>query len=388
MSFRIGDVVSDYEVIGRLGAGGMGEVYKVRNLISDRIEALKILLPDLQAAPELAERFIREIKVHASLQHANIAALHTALRVDNQLFMVLEYVEGLTIRELLSNGPVELSDGIDYIGQTLCALAYAHERGVTHRDIKPSNIMVTPARIVKLMDFGIASKADDNRLTRSGMAMGSVYYMSPEQVSAKPVDGRSDLYSIGVTLFQLVTGRFPFEGDNEYAIMSGHVQGKPVPPSHYNPSLPPMLSDIILRSLEKEPGLRFQNALEFRSALEAVRKSEGMGNLGLPRTPPPDVRTPQDATRIRPTTTPLGTPLAAPLATPSTGTMGQTPDPARLEVVRKLLAAYIGPIAGVLVTRASRKATTLEELYNQLAKEIPGSDDREKFLRAVLGSRR
>lgn len=366
MSFQVGETVGDYEIVGRLGAGGMGEVYKVRNLISDRLEALKVLLPDLQAAPDLAERFIREIKLHASLQHPNIAALFTALRLNNQLLMLLEFVDGQTIRELLSAGPVPIHRSVDYISQTLCALSYSHGHGVTHRDIKPSNIMVTPQHVVKLMDFGIASKATDNRLTRSGMAMGSVYFMSPEQVAAKPVDGRSDLYSIGVTLFNLVTGRYPFEGDNEYAIMNGHVQGAPTHPAKYNPNVPPALADAILKALEKDPARRFQTALDFRTALEAIP-------AGTAQTVPP----------VPPVHNPV-----TPVATPSTGTLGQAPDPTKLEAARKHLAAYIGPIAGVIVTRAAKKVATLEELYELVAREIPGRDDRDKFLRTVMGSRR
>ncbi len=156
MSYEVGSRVGDYEVLQVLGAGGMGCVYKVRNVISDRVEAMKVLLPDLERDPDLANRFMREIKVQASLVHPNIAALHTALRIDNQLLMLMEYVEGVTLENRMESGAVPIDQAVDYIAQVLSALSYAHGRGVVHRDIKPANMMITPGGVVKLMDFGIA----------------------------------------------------------------------------------------------------------------------------------------------------------------------------------------------------------------------------------------
>src|SRR5690242_21873450 len=141
MSLDIGNRIGDYEIVATLGAGGMGKVFKVRNVISDRIEAMKVLLPDLEQQPELADRFMREIKVQASLQHPNIAALHTALRVDNQLIMLIDFVEGNTIESLQRSGPIPVPKAIDYVRQVLLALSYAHSHGVIHRDIKPANMM-------------------------------------------------------------------------------------------------------------------------------------------------------------------------------------------------------------------------------------------------------
>src|SRR5581483_10140915 len=165
MAFQVGDRVGDYEVIAVLGAGGMGRVYKVRNVISERVEAMKVLLPNLANEPDLADRFIREIKVLASLNHPNIAALHTALRIENQLVMIMELVEGITLEERLRQGPIPLSDTLRYVDQVLAALSYAHARGIIHRDIKPANMMLTAGGVVKLMDFGIAKPAGDRRLT-------------------------------------------------------------------------------------------------------------------------------------------------------------------------------------------------------------------------------
>src|SRR5436305_15107221 len=271
MNLQIGSTIGDYQVVGILGAGGMGKVYKVRNVISDRVEAMKVLLPDLANAPELADRFLREIKVQASLEHPNIASLHTAVRVENQLVMLMEFVEGVTLDQKLKHGPLPPADALNYIMQVLSALEYAHARGVVHRDIKPANMMLTPGGVVKLMDFGIARSSADHKLTQTGTTVGSLYYMSPEQIQGvNAPDARSDLYSVGVTLYELVTGKRPFDGDSQFSIMSAHLQSTPTPPIALDPKLPQALNDIILLSVAKDPAHRFQSAGAFRQALSNV----------------------------------------------------------------------------------------------------------------------
>ena len=156
MAEETGKRIGDYEILGVLGAGGMGQVFKVRNVISDRVEAMKILLPDLAGRQDLADRFLREIKVLAALNHPNIAALRTALTLGNQLVMVMEYVEGTSLATRLERGPIATAEAVNYVDQVLAALSYAHQRQVIHRDIKPANMMLTPEGVVKLMDFGIA----------------------------------------------------------------------------------------------------------------------------------------------------------------------------------------------------------------------------------------
>jgi serine/threonine-protein kinase len=274
MNYEIGSRVGDYEVLEVLGAGGMGRVYKVRNVISDRVEAMKILLPNLEGDADLADRFMREIKVQASLDQPNIAALHTALRLDNQLFMLMEYVEGVTIDVVLRSGRIPIDKAIDYTAQVLSALSYAHAHGVVHRDLKPANMILTPSGVVKLMDFGIARMVADRKLTQTGGAVGSIYYMSPEQIKGGvAVDARSDLYSLGISLYEMVTGARPFKGDSEYSIMAAHLETTPPPPIQLDPKLPPALSEIILMCLEKDPAQRFQTADALRAALLSVRGS-------------------------------------------------------------------------------------------------------------------
>jgi serine/threonine protein kinase len=271
MDYEIGSRAGDYKILDVLGAGGMGKVYKVQNVISDRIEAMKVLLPNLEGDPELADRFVREIKVQASLDHPNIAALHTALRLDNQLMMLMEFVEGVTLEHMLKSGPIPITRSVDYVAQVLSALSYAHSHGVVHRDIKPANIILTPTGTIKLMDFGIAKLAVDRKLTQTGATVGSLYYMSPEQINgATDLDSRTDIYSLGVALYEIVTGARPFQGDSEYSIMSAHLEKTPVPLLQIDPSLPPALNAVVLMSIEKDPEKRFQSADAFRTALLSV----------------------------------------------------------------------------------------------------------------------
>ncbi len=267
---KIGDSIGDYQIIGILGAGGMGKVYKVKNVISDRVDALKILLPNLADDPELADRFTREIKVLASLNHPNIAGLRTAFRLDNQLLMVMEFVEGKTLDDRTKEpGPIPVPDAINYITQALSALGYAHKQGIIHRDIKPANMMLTPDGIIKLMDFGIAKTKSDKKLTQTGTTMGSLFYMSAEQVQGNELDGRADLYSIGVSLYEMVTGARPFQGKSDFEIMVAQLQQAPLPPIQMVPNLPKALNDIILIAMEKDPAKRFQTAEAFSAAAAA-----------------------------------------------------------------------------------------------------------------------
>jgi eukaryotic-like serine/threonine-protein kinase len=291
--FVPGQRIGDYEILGVLGAGGMGKVYKVRNVISDRVEAMKILLANLAAKKELADRFLREIKLLASLDHPNIAKLNTALTFDNQLVMMMEYVEGVSLASRLQQGPIAPADAANYSDQVLGALSYAHKLNVIHRDVKPANMMLTPQGVVKLMDFGIARPNDEVAMTATGTTVGSLNYMSPEQVRGEPVDQRSDLYSLGVSLYEMVTGKLPFRGNSNYSVMSAHLQETPKPPIVERPDLPKGLSDAILMAMAKDPRQRFQTAEAFEVALRSVFPTVGPaivspipGTVRVPPAPP------------------------------------------------------------------------------------------------------
>ena len=273
MTEETGKRIGDYQILNELGSGGMGRVYRVRNVISDRIDAMKVLLPDLAGRQELAARFLREIKLMASLNHPNIAALRTAFTADNQLVMIMEYVEGTNLAERLLQGPIPAPDAVNYIVQALSALSYAHQQHVIHRDIKPSNMMLTPQGVVKLIDFGIARAGDERSLTMTGTTLGSLGYMSPEQVKGEATDARSDLYSVGVSLYEMVTGHPPFQATSDYSIMAAHVKEAPKPPADLKADLPAGLNEIILMAIAKDPAQRFQTADAFSNALNSVSMS-------------------------------------------------------------------------------------------------------------------
>ena len=324
MSYEPGQKVGDYEILEVLGAGGMGEVYKVRNVISDRQEAMKILLPDLAGQQELAGRFLREIKVLAGLEHPNIAALRTAAHVGNQLIMIMELVDGVTLAHRLRAGAFPEREAVDYVDQVLGALSYAHARGVVHRDIKPANMMLTRSGVIKLMDFGIARAAGENKLTQTGSTLGSIYYMSPEQVQGQNLDSRSDLYSLGVSLYEMVTGQHPFEGDTGFTIMKGHIDGQFTPPRDVNPMISPALNDVIIRSMAKNPDERYQNADEFAGALQGVRRALAGSTRSIPAVAPPVVSPSVAATTpSRPAFTQVPAAAPPPPATPAPGTQAQ-----------------------------------------------------------------
>ena len=268
--FTVGQSVGDYEVLSILGLGGMGKVYKVRNVISDRAEAMKVLLPDLTAHQSLADRFLREIRLLASLNHPNIAALRTALTYENQLVMIMEFVEGETLANRIARAPISTAEAVNYSEQILSALSYAHKHNIIHRDIKPANMMLTPQGVVKLMDFGIARSGTDGSLTSTGTTLGSLNYMPPEQVRGEAADGRSDLYSFGISLYELLTGKLPFQGDSQYSLMTAQLNQQPPSPISLRADVPPALNEIILMAMAKDPTDRFQSADAFSNALKSV----------------------------------------------------------------------------------------------------------------------
>lgn len=271
MAIQRGDIVGDYKVIDLVGSGGMGAVYKIQHLITKRIEAMKLLPIGIGSEPGQLQRFEREIQVQARLHHPNIAALYNAVRDGRSIALIMEYVEGECLQCALERGKLPLQTSVDYAGQVLDALAYAHEMGVVHRDVSPANIIITPEGTAKLTDFGLARAATDLSLTTTGVAMGSPWYMSPEQVRAvRELDARTDIYAMGAVLYEMLTGRKLFDADGSFAVMCAQMEAVPRPPSAYNPEVPTALDEVVARALAKDPTARFQSAGGFRLALEAA----------------------------------------------------------------------------------------------------------------------
>jgi len=271
MSFELGQTVGAYEFIDVLARSKAGVTYKVRNVPLQRFEALKVLPSGWQEDQERAERFLREMKVRARLQHPNIVAFYSASQLGDQMVMTTELVEGLSLEQILEAGPLPVSDAVSYMSQALAALECAHEHSVVHREITPGHMIITPDGTLKLTGFGLAKAANAPQLTQMGTVMGSLQYISPEQVKGAPnIDGRADLYSLGVVFYQAVTGKLPFESASQFDLMLAHVNHAPQPPLERQPDLPAAINEIILKSLAKEPLDRQQTAQEFREGLEAV----------------------------------------------------------------------------------------------------------------------
>ncbi len=269
MNLESGTRLGDYRIVSRLGAGACAEVFEVEHVITRRIEAIKILAEGRPATDEEEQRFLREIRVQASLHHPNIAVVHNAFWTPYGAALVMERIQGESLRAILERGRLPLEQGVGYVLGTLSGLIYAEMNGVVHRDLKPENIMVTSEGTVKLTDFGLAQTVLSPRLTQPGTFAGSPCYMSPEQAMATTaVDRRSDIYSTGVVLYEIVTGRPPFQDRNGFAVMLAHQNTRPVPPITLEPRIGPALNRVILKALEKEPSQRFQNALEFHTALK------------------------------------------------------------------------------------------------------------------------
>jgi hypothetical protein len=265
-----GDAFGDYKVIDLAGSGGMGAVYRIEHSITKRVEAMKLLPIGLTSESEQVQRFEREIQVQARLHHPNIAALYNAVRDGQSIALVMEYVEGECLKRILERGRLPVGAAVEYAGQILDALAYAHKMGVVHRDVSPANIIITPDGTAKLTDFGLARAASDLNLTTEGVAMGSPWYMSPEQVGAVgELDGRSDIYAMGAVLYEMLTDRKLFDVDGAFAIMRAHMEAVPQPPSAYNREVPAALDEVIANALAKNPAARFQSADEFHLALQA-----------------------------------------------------------------------------------------------------------------------
>ncbi len=274
----IGKTISHYKILAKLGAGGMGVVYKAEDTKLERVVAIKFLPHHIAANAEERERFKIEAKAAAALNHPNIATIYAIEEIEGEMFIVMEFIEGAELRKLLiDNGQLLIANCLAYATQIAEGLKAAHAKGITHRDIKSSNIMVTESGQVKIMDFGLAKMGGEVHLTKAGMTLGTVAYMSPEQARGEEVDQRTDIWAFGVVLYEMLTGQLPFRGEYEAAMMYAIVHEEPEPILSLRPEAPTELKHIVSTALAKDKAERYQHVEEMRLALNAITKNFDTG---------------------------------------------------------------------------------------------------------------
>jgi serine/threonine-protein kinase len=273
-----------YEIVRPIARGGMADVFLARDQLLDRPVALKVLFPELSVDRSFVERFRREAQAAANLAHPNVVSVYDFGEEDGVSFIVMEFVDGRTLTSLLrSEGPLPADRAATVGADVAAALAFAHRNGVVHRDVKPGNVLIDTSGHVKVTDFGIARAANtEENLTQAGAVMGTATYFSPEQAQGHPVDGRSDVYSLGVVLYEMTTGQAPFAGDNPVSIAYKHVQEVPPTPRSINPAVPPAFEAIVLQAMAKDPDRRYPTAEELRADL--LRFRQGRAVVAAPPT--------------------------------------------------------------------------------------------------------
>jgi serine/threonine protein kinase len=269
----IGQTVSHYRILEELGAGGMGVVYKAEDTKLKRTVALKFLPPELTRDKDAKTRFIHEARAASALQHNNICAIHEIDETpDGQLFICMDCYEGETLKEKIARGPLPIDEALDIAIQATEGLLKAHEAGMVHRDVKPANVTVTEDGVVKILDFGLAKLAGMTKVTKTGTTVGTVSYMSPEQAKGEEVDHRSDIWSLGIVLYELLTGEPPFKGQHEAALLYEIVHEVPEPVTSIRPEVPEAMTQIVDRALSKDREARYASATDLLDNLKAIQR--------------------------------------------------------------------------------------------------------------------
>jgi serine/threonine protein kinase len=257
-----------YEIVSKLGQGGMGAVYKAKDRVLDEIVALKLLKEELISDDNMVDRFKYEIKLARKISHPNVIRIHDFGEIDNHYFISMEFCEGSELKDIMAEAKIlDIEKTVKFFKQMLSAMSVAHSEGIIHRDLKPSNILITERDILKIVDFGLAKVQNLKGLTITGQAFGTPLYVSPEQAQGLKVDIRSDIYSLGVIFYEMLTGIPPFNAENISAILIKHLKEKPVPVRKHNPSVPEKFESMCLKSLEKKRENRYQSVDEMLAEL-------------------------------------------------------------------------------------------------------------------------
>src|ERR1700690_731582 len=283
----IGQTVSHYRILGKLGGGGMGVVYEAEDLKLGRHVALKFIPDNLTGDPKALERFEREARAASQLNHPNICTIHGIEDNNGHPFIVMEKLDGESLKAHIAGHPMAIEEVLDVGVQVAEALVASHAKGIVHRDIKPANIFLTPSHQVKVLDFGLAKLVNnvgteddagaDNSLTAVGVIPGTAVYMSPEQARCETIDARSDLFSFGVVMYEMSTGKKPFTGNNSLMTLDAVLHQKPKPPRELNPKIPVELEGIIGKAMEKDRNHRYQSATEMKSDLTLLKRETESG---------------------------------------------------------------------------------------------------------------
>ncbi len=270
---NIGEIFDGrYEILRTVGIGGMAIVYEALDLRTGRTVAVKTLKDSISDSPQALQRFINESQAVSMLHHEHIVKILDVSVTTEHKFLTMEYINGITLRDYMNQrGQMPWREAVEFIIQILQALKHAHRKGVIHRDIKPQNIMVVEGGAIKVMDFGIAKIPDAQTVTMVDHAVGTIYYISPEQARGQRIDSRSDLYSLGIMFYEMLTGTLPFLSENAYGIMHQHIHDVPVAPSKYNPNIPFGVEQIVLMAMEKSPDNRYQSASQMIRHLECMQ---------------------------------------------------------------------------------------------------------------------
>jgi len=282
----IGKIISHYQITGKLGAGGMGVVYKAQDTSLGRTVALKFLPPYATDNEEDRIRFFNEAQAAASLDHPNLCTIHEISETEGHYFIAMAFIDGQSLREMVSAGPLPIETAVDIALQVASGLGAAHAHGIIHRDIKPANIIVGKNGVVKIVDFGLAKSSISKKLTRTGSAIGTAAYMSPEQARGEPVDPRTDIWSLGAVLYEMLTGNAPYMGAHESMVIYSIMNEDFTPPERVRPEIPTKLRQIVAHALSKDAAKRYAHIDEMASDLRELHGASTTHSHAIPQKRP------------------------------------------------------------------------------------------------------